>query len=69
MGGSSEYLQRFGSQVYDPKKNMDWLQNECYHHNSMLVQIDEHLTKESQESKPRQPLTKFKRILAILRGN
>ena len=68
MERSSEYVQKFGSVVYDPNINMEWLQNECYAHNSMLVQIDDHLTKESQESKPRPQKSKFSRILSILRG-
>ena len=68
LSRSFDYVNKFGSSVYDPLKDMAWLQNECYSHNSMLVQIDQHLTKESALSKPRKPLSKFKRILAILRA-
>lgn len=65
---SSEYVRKFGSTISNPEINMEWLQDECYNHNSMLVQIDEHLTKEAREFKPRPRQSKLKKILSILRG-
>lgn len=70
---SREYITKFGGQQYDPNMNMEWLQEECFSHNSMLIGIDKTLHKTIHEDQytleniPKK-VSKIRRIIAILRS-
>jgi len=67
---SMEYIEKFGKETHDPTMNLDWLMEECFSHNSMLIQIDKTQTKNQKvanfapQKSPK--LSKIRRILRII---
>lgn len=64
------YISKFGTQTHDSEKNMTWFQEQCFNHNSMLIQIDKTLSNDekrahfSPEKTPK--LSKIRRIWDII---